>query len=60
MSNIGKAQGGMTADVVAQEITSELVGAVIGAAAKAGISKSIEKKTKSFFDKLKGKDKDGG
>jgi uncharacterized protein involved in outer membrane biogenesis len=60
LSNIGKAQGGVTADVVAQEITSELVGAVIGAAAKAGISKSIEKKTKSFLDKLKGKDKDGG
>ena len=54
MSNIGKSQGGVTADVVAKEITSELVGAVIAAAAKAGISKSIEKKTKNFLDKLKG------
>lgn len=54
MSSIGKAQGGVTADVVAEEITNELVGAVIQAAAKSSISKAIEEKTKGFLDKLKG------
>ena len=54
MSNIGKAEGGVTADVVAQEITSELAGVILTAVAKAGITKTIEKKTKGFLDKLKG------
>jgi len=56
MSGIGKAQGGVTANVVAEEITHELVGAVINAAAKAGIQNAIEKKKKGWLDKLKGKD----
>jgi hypothetical protein len=55
MTGIGKAQGGVTADVVAEEISYELVGAIISAAAKAGIEKAIEKKKKGFLDKLKGK-----
>lgn len=55
MSGIGKAEGGVTANVVAEEITHELIGAVITAAAKAGISKEVEKRKKSFLDKLKGK-----
>jgi hypothetical protein len=55
MKGIGRSEGGVTADVVGKEITSELAGAVIGAAAKAGLEKAIEKKTKSFLDKLKGK-----
>ena len=54
MTNIGKAEGGVTADVVAEQITNELVGAVIKAAAKSSISKVIEEKTKGFLDKLKG------
>jgi uncharacterized protein involved in outer membrane biogenesis len=56
MSGIGKAEGGATTDVIAKEITNELVGAVIKAAAKAGISKEVEKRKKSFLDRLKGKD----
>jgi len=52
MTGIGKAQGGVTADVVADEITSELVNAIISAAAKAGVSKMIKKK--GFLDRLKG------
>lgn len=56
MSGIGKAQGGVTANVVAEEITNELVGAVINAAAKAGIQNAIEKKKEGWLDKLKGKD----
>jgi hypothetical protein len=55
MSGIGKAEGGVTANVVAEEITHELIGAVITAAAKAGISKEVEKRKKSFLDKLKSK-----
>jgi hypothetical protein len=55
MTGIGKAQGGVTADVVAKEVSYELAGAIISAAAKAGIKNAIEKKTKGFLDKLKGK-----
>jgi uncharacterized protein involved in outer membrane biogenesis len=55
MSDIGKAQGGVTADVVAKEITSKLVGAVIAEAAKSSISRVIEEKSKGLLDKLKGK-----
>ena len=54
MSGIGNAQGGVTADVVAKEITIEMIGATLNAAAKAGIKNAIEKKAKGFFDKLKG------
>jgi uncharacterized protein involved in outer membrane biogenesis len=56
MSGIGKAQGGVTADVVAEEITTEMINATLKAAAKAGIKKTIEKKTKGFLDKFKGED----
>ena len=55
MSGIGKAQGGVTADVVAEEITTEMISATLNATVKAGIKKVIEKKTKGFLDKLKGK-----
>lgn len=55
MSGIGKAQGGVTADVVAEEITHEMIAAVLNAAAKAGVKKAIEKKKSGFLDKLKGK-----
>jgi hypothetical protein len=54
MSGIGKAEGGVTADVVAREIAGKLVGAVIREAAKAGINRVIEEKTKGLLDKLKG------
>lgn len=54
MTNIGKAQGGVTANVVAEEISKEMVSAVISAAAKAGIKNVIEKKSKGLLDKLKG------
>ena len=54
MSGIGQAQGGVTADVVANEIASELVGAIIAAAAREGVNKAIEEKKKGFLDKLKG------
>ncbi len=53
MSGIGKAEGGVTADVVAKEIASELISEVIRAAAKAGINKVIEEKTKGLLDKIK-------
>jgi uncharacterized protein involved in outer membrane biogenesis len=55
MSGIGRSQGGVTADVVAKEISSELAGAIISAVAKAGLNKAIEEKKKGFLDKLKGK-----
>lgn len=55
MSGIGQAEGGVTADVVAQEIGTELVNAVIKAAAREGINNVIEKKTKGLLDKIKGK-----
>ena len=55
MSGIGKAQGGVTADVLAEEITIEIISATLNAAVKAGIEKAIEKKKKGFLDKLKGK-----
>jgi hypothetical protein len=54
MSGIGKNQGGVTAEVVAQEITHELISTVLNAAAKAGVQKAIEKKKQGFLDKLKG------
>ena len=54
MSGIGRAQGGVTADVIAEKIGKELVSEIISAAAKAGINKAIEEKKKGFLDKLKG------
>jgi uncharacterized protein involved in outer membrane biogenesis len=54
MSGIGKAQGGVTADVVAEEITTEMIRAVLKAAAKSGIEQVIEKKKTDLLDKLKG------
>lgn len=54
MTGIGKAEGGVTADVVAKQISSKLVSAVIKEAAKEGVSKVIEQKTKGLLDKIKG------
>lgn len=54
MSGIGRKQGGVTAGVAVEKITSELIGEIINAAAKAGVNKAIEKKKKGFLDKLKG------
>ena len=54
MSGIGRKQGGVTLDVAVEKITKELVNEIISAAAKAGVQKAVEKKTKGFFDKLKG------
>jgi hypothetical protein len=54
ISGIGRAQGGVTADVVAQKIGKELVSEIISAAAKAGVNKALEEKKKGFLDKLKG------
>lgn len=55
MSGIGRAQDGVTADVVAKEVTAELASVIISAVARASVEKVIEKKTKSILDKLKGK-----
>jgi len=54
MSGIGKAQGGVTANVVAKEITTEMIRAVLKAAAKSGVEQVIEKKKSGLLDKLKG------
>ena len=54
MSGIGRKQGGVTPDVAVEKITNKLLNEIIAAAAKAGVNKAIEKKTKKFFDKLKG------
>ena len=54
MSGIGRAQGGVTADVVAEKIGKELVSEIISAAAKAGVNKALEEKKKGLLDKLKG------
>lgn len=54
MKGIGQAEGGVTADVVAKQITGELVSAVIKEAAKSTVTKMIQDKSKGFFDKLKG------
>ena len=53
MSGIGKAEGGVTADVVAKQISTKLVKTVIREAAKQSLNKVIEKKTKGLLDKLK-------
>ena len=53
MSGIGKAEGGVTADVVAKQISTKLVKTVIREAAKQSLNKVIEKKAKGLLDKLK-------
>ena len=60
MSGIGQAEGGVTADVVMQQIVTELVGDVIETALKAEVNKVIEKQKKSLLDKLSGKLKGDG
>jgi len=54
MSGIGKAEGGVTADVAAKQISTKLLKTVIREAAKQGVNKVIEKKSKGLLDKLKG------
>ena len=54
MSGIGKAEGGVTADVAATQISKKLVKTVIREAAKNSLNKVIEKKTKGLLDKIKG------
>lgn len=54
MSGIGKPEGGVTADVVAKQISTKLVKTVIREAAKQSLNKVIEKKSKGLLDKLKG------
>jgi len=54
MSGIGKAEGGVSADVVAKQISTKLVKTVIREAAKQSLNKVIEKKSKGLLDKLKG------
>ncbi len=54
MKGIGRKQGGVTPDVVAEKIAKELTEEVISAAAKAQVKKLIEEKTKGFLDMLKG------
>ncbi|MGA9572318.1 MAG: hypothetical protein WBS20_00070 [Lysobacterales bacterium] len=52
MTDIGKAEGGVTADVVAKQITSKLVSAIIKEAAKQSLTRVIEKKSKGILDKI--------
>ena len=54
MSGIGRKQGGVTPNVVAEKIVKELVNEVIKAAAKAEVDKAIEEKKKGLLDRLKG------
>ena len=54
MSGIGTAEGGVTADVAATQISKKLVKTVIREAAKNSLNKVIEKKTKGLLDKIKG------
>jgi len=54
MKGIGRAQGGVTADVVATEITTELVNVIIQAALKAELNKAIDEQKKKYLDKLFG------
>lgn len=60
LTGIGRAEGGVTADVVMQQVTTELVSVVIEAALKAEVNKAIEKKKKGFMDKLSEKLKGSG
>ena len=54
MTDIGRKKGGVTADVAIEKVSKKLIEEIIAAAAKASLTKSIEKKTKGFLDKLKG------
>jgi hypothetical protein len=54
MRGIGRNQGGVTPDVVAEEIFGELVNEIIKAVAKAKIDEAVEEKKKGFLDRLKG------
>ena len=60
ISGIGRAEGGVTADVVMQQITTELVNEVIEAALKAEITNRVEKEKQGFMDKLSDKLKGDG
>ena len=44
----GKAQGGVTADVVAEEITHEMIAAVLNTAAKTGIKRQLKSRKQDF------------
>lgn len=57
---IGRSQGGVTADVVAKQITSQLAEDIVEAALKSGLNKALEKQKKSFMDKLGSKLKGKG
>ena len=60
LSGIGRAEGGVTADVVMKQVTTELVNGVIEAALKAEITKAVEKEKQGFMDKLSDKLKGDG
>ena len=52
LSGIGRAQGGVTSDVVVEKIAKKLVNGIVEAAVRAGVDEAIEKKKKGFMDKL--------
>jgi len=54
MQGIGRKQGGVTPDVVAEEIFGELVNEIIKAVAREKFDEAVEEKKKSFLDRLKG------
>ena len=60
LSGIGRAEGGVTAEVVMQQVTTELINGVIEAALKAEITKRVEKEKQGFMDKLSDKLKGDG
>jgi len=52
MSGIGRAEGGVTAEVVMEQVSNKLAKGVIEEALKAGINKALVKKKKALVDKL--------
>jgi hypothetical protein len=52
MTGIGRAEGGVTAEVVMKKVTNKLVNVVIEAAVKAKLDEEIEKQKAGFMDKL--------
>ena len=60
LSGIGRAEGGVTAEVVMNQVTTELINGVIEAALKSEIAKRIEKEKQGFMDKLSDKLKGDG
>ena len=54
MQDIGREQGGVTPDVVAEKVIKELVNGIIKAVAKAQLDDAVEEKKKGFLDRLKG------